>query len=271
MDKIKIGDIDFSNLEMARHQGTKSTMYVDGDICIKIFTELYPDENKLLYRKLLEMDGLSIDNVLFPKSLIVDGDMLLGYTMDNFKDSINLLYRFSYSEYESCKEIFEAVKKASLILRKIHNSDIICHDLSFDNILIDKNGNIMFCDIDGCRYRDYGSPYMSVLLNRFLVKYRKLKEYYISENMDRISFMLSFFLLVYLKEIQKVSKKDYNLLAEHLVTLQNCRVFANNLVDKKSEICEIPYMDELICDSDEGYIIREGQLSLKDKLLRKIL
>ena len=35
------------------------------------------------------------------------------------------------------------------------------------------------------------------------------------------------------------------------------------------EPIEVPYMDEVICDSDDYIIDREKQLSLKQKILRK--
>lgn len=270
MDKIRPSDIDFSTLSKSKNQGTKSIMYNDKDNCIKIFNEscLSNEDKKILYKKILEMDGIKIENVLLPKILIVENDMLIGYIMDNFKDSTNLLDYFSHSKYENCKDMFESLKKASLILRDIHKHDIICQDLSFDNVLIDNNLNIKFCDIDGCCYKGYVSPYISVLLKRYLMDYRK-EDINISKNNDRLSFALSFFFLVYLEEIQKVSKRKYSNLSKHLVTLENCKDLANMLVDRKNPIECVPYIDELICDTDNGYIDRDNQIGLKRKILSR--
>ena len=52
MDKIKIQDIDFSLLNKMNHQGSKSVLYEDDNICYKILKDLYPDERENLYRKI---------------------------------------------------------------------------------------------------------------------------------------------------------------------------------------------------------------------------
>ena len=269
MEKININDIDFSTLQKSKNQGTKSILYENGDFCIKILNSLYDKEKKELYRKFLEMDGISINGVILPKTLIVLNDKLEGYIMDNFKNSTNLIDYFGCNRYVNCKDIFKAVKKTSLILKSIHENGIICQDLSFDNILIDINGNIKYCDIDGCTYKDFTSPFLSLLLKRFLFDYRKENDCCISKNMDRISLMLSFYLIVYTNEIQKISKKKYDMLSNNIVTLENMKKYAKALVNKKISLHEIPYLDELIDDNDDYIIDREKQLSLTQKILRK--
>lgn len=269
MDKIRLSDLDLSSLEKAKIQGTKSTIYHSGDLCIKILDKLYPDEKTTMYKKLLEMDGLVLEGALLPKQLIVEDDKLAGYTMEDFKDSINILDYLTQNRFINCSEIFSIVKRASLILKDIHEKGIICQDLSFDNILIDKYGNLKFSDIDGCAYKDYRSPFMSVLLNRFIIHYRKDKICYISKNTDRISLMLSFYLVTYLKELQKLSKKQYHSLSDNIKTLENCKEYANALLCFRT-LPEIPYLDELIDDNDDYLIDRDKQLSLGRRFLNVI-
>lgn len=269
MEKIKLSDIDLSSLTKSKNQGTKSVLYENGDTCIKIFNDSSEDEKVLLYRKFLEMEELSISDVLFPTGLIVEDDKLQGYIMENFKDSINLYDYFTSSRYVNCKDIFKAVKKASFILRSIHSTGIVCQDLSFDNILIDREGNIKYCDVDGYAYNGNMSPYVSILLKRFLFDYRKDKNCVVSENTDRISFMLSFFYLMYLKEVQEISKRNYRSLSDHIRTLENMRKHVKALVNKRGNLPDMPYMDELIYDTDDYTIDRVKQLSLRQKFLRK--
>lgn len=261
MDKIYLGDLNLSELEKFEIQGTKSTMYHSDNECIKILDKLYPDEKAILYKKLLEMDGLILDDVLLPKKLIVQDGKLVGYTMDYFKNYINILDYLTKNRFINCNEIFNVVKKASLILRNIHENGIICQDLSFDNILIDKDGNIKYSDIDGCAYKDYKSPFMPVILKRFLIDYRKDLFFYVSKNTDRISFMLSLFLATYLQELQKLSKKKYHSLSDSIKTLENLREYANMLLQCRT-LPEIPYIDELIDESDDYVIDRNKQISL---------
>lgn len=272
MDKIKLTDIDLSKLEISKNQGTKSTIYIQDNLCIKILDKYLQKEKEILLKKTLEMDGLFIENVLLPKSIIIENEKLEGYVMNNFKNSIPLNDYFGTYRYVNCKEFFNVIKKASIILKEIHKTDIICQDISFDNILIDKYGNIKYCDIvDSCTYKNYNSPFISLLLNEFITNYRKEKYYIPSKNMDRVSFMLSFYYLIYLEQLQKISKKKYHSLSDNINTLEITRKYANILVDKKSKIPEIPYMDELIDDKDEYIIDREKQFDLKRKILSKII
>jgi len=264
MDKIHLVDLDLLSLEKFKIQGTKSTMYHSDNLCIKILDKLYPDEKSALYKKLLEMDGLVLDDVLLPKELIIQDGKLVGYTMDYFKNSINILDYLTQNRFINCNDIFSVVKRASLILRHIHENEVICQDLSFDNILIDQDGNIKYSDIDGCAYKNYQSPFMSVILKRFLIDYRKDSFFHISKNTDRISFLLSFYLVTYLQELQRISKKKYHSLSDSIKTLENLREYANMLLGC-STLPEIPYVDELIDDNDDYVIDRNKQLSLRKR------
>ena len=192
MDKIKLSDIDLKSLKKCKLQGTQSIVYEHDDIIVKIFNDMHTDDIKVLYKKFLEMDGLILEQALLPKSLIVENGRLIGYIMENFKNSMCLSDFYLYPRYVNCKDMFESTKKASLILRKFHDNGIIINDLSFENILINENGNIKYCDLDGCAYNNYTSPYISVLLKNLIFDYRKEKYLVTSENTDRISFMISF-------------------------------------------------------------------------------
>ena len=36
MEQIKLNDINFQSLQKLKHQGTKATLYRDGNVCFKI-------------------------------------------------------------------------------------------------------------------------------------------------------------------------------------------------------------------------------------------
>ena len=212
------------------------------------------------------MDGIKIDGVILPKQLIMNDGKLQGYTMDYFIDSKPLTDKFMV-RYVDCKELFNCVLKASHILRKIHQNDIIYQDLSFENILVNNKGDVAFCDLDGCSYKEHSSPFISVLLKKFFNDYRG-ESAPISPNLDRISMMISFYYLIYIEELQKLSKKQYHKLSDKIKTLENLREYANILVDKTNNISYIPYLDELI-DVDDNYIIdREKQISLVRRIFK---
>lgn len=268
MGKIKFEDIDFSSLNKLQQQGTKGVTYSDGLVCYKFLNGLSPEEKKLLHRKFLDMDGIKIANTALPIDLIIKDNHLEGYTMQYFTDTITLSAKFASSIID-CKELLNAIFKTSQLLRSIHQNNIICQDLSFENILINSNGEIFFCDIDGCSYQEHIAPFISLLLKEFMLDYRK-ENPLLSTNLDNISMMISFYLLLFGKEIQKLSKKEHYALAKHLTTLNNTKGYAKILLDRKRPIPDIPYLDELI-DQTDNYIIdrtKQEKISLLKLLTR---
>lgn len=60
MEEIKLKEIDLSILQKIQSQGTKSTIYTDGDLCYKFLDGLYPNEKIDLYKKFL---SITFENV----------------------------------------------------------------------------------------------------------------------------------------------------------------------------------------------------------------
>lgn len=267
MEEIKFKEINLSTLQKLQSQGTQSTIYTDGDICYKFLDGLYPNEKRDLHKKFLDMDGIKINDVLLPQNLIIEDGKLKGYTMKYFANSMPLSDKF-LKRYFNCNEIFVYVEKASRILKNIHNNGIVCQDLSFENILVDDKGNIVFCDIDGCTYKGHNSPFFSVLFKEFLVDFRNSK-ISTKEDVDKVSMILSFYLTMYGEVLQKITKKQYHTLSDNIQTLENLRDIANILVDKSRPIKDIPYMDEVIDLNDDYEIDRKKVLTMKQRIFRK--
>ena len=122
-----------------------------------------------------------------------------------------------------------------------------------------------FRDMDGCKFGNHSSQFISLLMKSLIIDYRKEK-IHISRNLDNISMLISMFYLLYLKEIQTISKRNYNSLANNIKTLENSRKYANILIDKNNYISSIPYLDELIDDNDNYIIDRYKQLTLSKKI-----
>jgi len=263
MEKIKVEDINFTLLKKLNEQGTESTIYTDGDVCYKMLYNLYPDEKEQLYRKIMATQGLKLDNVILPMDLIVKGDKLEGYTMKYIQNSIALYALFS-ERYIDSKKLFDYLTRISIILRKLHQKGVICQDLNFGNILIADN-SIFFCDFDSYCYGKHESPFVSLRLKKFINSYRKEK-IFISENLDRISILLGLYDLIFLKEIQKITIHQHNLLSARLETFKNCRPYIERMLDRNTGLPEIPYIDELIDANDDYIFDRNKVLTLFDKL-----
>lgn len=262
MDRIKLSDIDLKSLQKLPFQGSQSIVYTDGSLCYKFLVGLYFDEKVKLYRKFSDMDGLKIDNVLLPKSLIMKNSELQGYTMEYIKNSLSLEIKFSDNLF-NCKDLFYYVYKASRILRNVHKEGIIIQDLSFSNILVDDKGNVNFIDIDGCSYKRNDSPFISRLLNEFIYDYRGEFNFSINEDLDKISMILEFYELIYNEVLQNITNSYYHYLSDNIHTLENLRRYADMLVNRNCDIRDLPYLDEVIDLSDDYVIDRVKSLSFQ--------
>ena len=261
MEVINLKDINLSSMNLSMIQGTKSSVYINGNECYKLLDGLYISEKRQLLKKFYDMDGIKIDDVLFPKELIIDDGILAGYTMEYFSDSMNLYEFFTQERFVDVNDIFEATKKASLIVRKVHENGIILQDFSFDNILINNSFDVKICDIDGCKYKGNESPFISMIMHNYYDVIMG-KRYTIDENFDNQSLLLSMLLAIYHKMNSIID--DYDTLSDKIKTLKSIKSLVNSLL--KNPNTKVPYLDEIICDDDHFIIDRNKQVSLKNRL-----
>ena len=256
MEIIKYKDIDISSFELCSIQGTQSKVFINGDRCYKLVTTLYSSERKKLEAKFKAMDGISIDNVLLPKELIMDDDMLMGYTMDYFVDSFNMFDRFVRVKTIDVNEIFKATKEVSKILREVHDKGIILQDFSFENVLINGQGDIRISDIDGCTYNGINSPFISSIMSQYYKFMRKNPK--VTENLDRQSLFFSMLCSIY--DMLVFGGEQYDLYSDKIPTIGKLRELFVKLMS--STETEIPYLDEVL--GEDHYIIdREEQKKLR--------
>ena len=261
MELINLKDINLSSMNLSMIQGTTSSVYIGDGKCYKILDGLYSSEKRQLFKKFIEMDGIIIDDILSPKELIIDDGSLVGYTMEYFSDSMNLYEFFTQERFVDVNDIFEATKKASLIVRKAHESGIILQDFSFDNILINYSFDVKICDIDGCKYKGTESPFISMIMHNYYDVIMG-KRYTIDENFDNQSLLFSMLLAIYHKMNSIID--DYDTLSDKIKTLKSIKSLVNSLL--KNPNTKVPYLDELICDDDHFIIDRDKQVSLKNRL-----
>lgn len=263
MDKIKYKDINFKKMKLASVQGTNSKVYIDGDKCYKMLDGLDSNEKRQLLKKFCDMRDIKIDNIILPKELILKNSSLMGYTMDYFPQSINMYDYFTKNRYVDVNEILQATKKAAIILRTAHQNGIVLQDFSFDNILINNSNNVRICDIDGCCYNGYESPFVSMIIHAYYNIFMK-KEFTINEKLDKQALLLSMLLTIYHKMIFRMY--DYDILADKIKTLQNIRPIIESLL--KNLDTDIPYLDEIICDNDHYMIDRDKQVPAQKRLIK---
>ena len=265
MDIIQYKDIELDEKDLNKSQGTKSKVYIKQLKCYKIFTDIFDDERKIIFKKFKEMEGMELKDVILPNELIMKDDLLVGYTMDYFSNSENLYDYFTKERFQDINEILNVTKRVSQMFRNIHSLGIKLQDISFDNILIDNNGNLKICDIDSCSYKNYQGSYISMASHLFYSTC-KYKEPVIDESFDNVSLLLSALLTIYHKMIFELRNKDYEKIAKHVQTLQNFKILIKKMYLQLKP--QIPYLDDFICD-DEHYIIdRNKQVSLTKRICK---
>jgi len=247
MDIIRKADIDFKSLQRLKcRANSESNLYSDGENLYKIFKGLMPMQLRRKERK-IEMlgDGTKIDNVILPESKIMDGNLLSGYNMMYVKDAL-ILFEFA-KRSKNINDFFRMVYEVSLTLRKIHNDprNIVVGDLSFSNIIFDKNFNHYFVDLDGCMIGDIPSERLCFLLWDY-VKYRGMYRFDVNKNSDVFSLMLCTLHTIFGVSVDNISMYDYDFISERVENLRNIRKFVVEMKKKNNFLPEVPYMDEVI-------------------------
>lgn len=106
-----------------------------------------------------------------PTALISIGSCVVGYEMPRFLDSTTF-----YKAGLSLPEKIEALSKTRDILKYFATLGITYGDIKSNNILIDSNGNISFCDVDNVQVKTYPIDLVVEFLKLFSEKYGKIDE-----------------------------------------------------------------------------------------------
>lgn len=141
---------------------------------------------------------------------------------------------------------------ASKTLKTIHNSEIVVADLSFDNIIFDKNFNHYYIDFENCALNNISHETVPGITFCYL-QYRGC-EYEIDYNYDRLSMILCTIYSLIGTELECIEQYDYDKLAEQYKTLKELRKVFLALKKQYKKVPELPYIDEFINFENEHKI-----------------
>ena len=266
MNTIQITEINFDKLTRLRKQGTFSLILRDNEICYKFIKNLNQKQRERLAHKLKYLDKLDDNYFITPENIIMDNDKLIGYTMKYFDNSTDLYNKYTKSDSINFNEFNTDLRKSSKVLREFHKKGFVFLDMSFSNILKNKDGEIKLCDFDGTVYHeDVKLPITSQILNDYLVDYKneKIK---VDPNTDRLSLLLSMYVALFKKEIENVKEEEYDYLADRIRSLKILKAYYKVLLDKKRETPEIPYLDKILCDNENmtiNYKVSNNKILIK--------
>lgn len=244
MKNINYFSIDTSKLKSLNVESRSNIYLDDNNTVYKIFKS---NDNQLLNNKNKKIDLFSkIDNdfICSPKDKIMEGNLLRGYTYD-FIDGCCLYDLINKkNELIFVKSLIETSKK----LKEFHNLEgkPVFGDMHFYNVIIDKDLNPHFIDVDSFGIDKYESDDIPVEL----YTYCTMQNYKIEKNQDydRLSFMLSLFKVIFKDNILRVSPMDYKFTSRKYEFLDNKKLedLYFNLRLSHSKIPEVPYIYELI-------------------------
>ena len=271
MKTERFKNLKISSLNIFKYQGGTSTIYEDGNTLIKVLDGFTDKEQKILYKKAKAMDGKTIKNVLLPDTYYIENEMVKAYSIENLKCYRSFSDYYAPKRFIDCNHLFATTKKASFILKDIHQEKMLINDVSFQNILLNKKGDVQYIDFfEGCSFERYrGGLYSSILID-YLSYHKEKQQLTESTNQDRLSFLLAFWELIYTQNIETISKRKYEKVSNHVTTLQTLKEYRNILLDRSCTIPEIPYMHELIEGSDNYIIDRVTLMSPLEKILYKV-
>lgn len=143
--------------------GTEGEVYrYDDKYALKRFSlframEYFYERNlELKFSKIEEMTKLHDESICFPVGILGFKDMFMEGCYFNLVD-----YEPGKKDFEDLSEYFDRDERIDLlikgdeVLRRIHNMGMIIGDVKEDNIMIDKNNNPIFVDVDNYAYGYY--------------------------------------------------------------------------------------------------------------------
>ena len=144
----------------------------------KIFNKI--DLNKM--EKMYELKNLKINNFIFPKEIIINDGLTVGYTMEKINE-----LKTSKKEmfFLSINEKMKYLKKLENNMKKAHQNDIVIVDFNYDNFIL-SNNELLMVDTDNYTYKKYPTNIYPKLYDFYAYKV----ENKVTPNLDKFIFTL---------------------------------------------------------------------------------
>lgn len=253
MERIDLDIIDLETLsKMKCKDNIESDLYRDEELVYKIFKDFKDLEKSVLDKKERKIellhDGIPLPRSVMPKDKLTEKDIFGGYRMKYIAYSQTL-----YSLFKETNDInlfFQILLIVSQTVEEIHLDprNIIVGDLHFGNILVDKNFNPYFIDLDSCGIDGISNETTPGTLNTYRYN-REIKDFNATKNSDRLCLVLCTLGLLFKHHIDFVSMREFDKKAEQIETLRNMRELVDD-IKKYSSMPQILYIHEFIASSD---------------------
>lgn len=245
MEKLEFNKLDLNKLQELEGVLCSNKLYIDNEYLYKIFNLEIVDEDQVdeIKRKISLFDSINLDFLVTPEKCFYDGDTLKCVASKFIKNSetINDLAIRKGVSY-ALDNIIDASKK----LRKLHycGKNIVVGDMHFDNIIVDDKNKVYFIDVEGYGIEDFKPTFIPNVTSSFYdwMNYRQKRDM----NMDRVSFLLSLFGVVFEKNIMSIGEYTYDEKSEQLTFLKDLKEVFEDLKYIYHTVPDMPYLYELL-------------------------
>ena len=144
----------------------------------KIFNKIDLDKMEKIY----ELKNLKINNFIFPKEIISNDGLPVGYTMEKINELKTLKKEMLFL---SINQKMKYLKKLENNMKKAHQNDIVIVDFNYDNF-IPSNNELLMVDTDNYTYKKYPTNIYPMLYDFYANKV----ENKVTPNLDKFIFTL---------------------------------------------------------------------------------
>lgn len=264
MKSISLKEVRSMNLEPLKVRSLGGYIFHSSDKVYKIFQT---NDRKIIFNKARKIEMLSLmrdyAHTFLPIEKIEDGPFwnksLKGYTTDY--RSLGIRMDLLSLDLFRAEDYLKALINATKHLKETHDRSerIVLGDATFENIMVYPNEegryvDTKFIDFDSIQIGELESDAVSALLyDYFFVKGFSLDFSHVTPNMDRISYLLAFFYLIFGTDIFNIKPREFDQLSEELNTLYRLRSTFYYL-RQCSRIPEVPYLHQVIDVKDAAVL-----------------
>lgn len=251
METINFCDINFEKLKVVSVKSTESHVFLDSENMqiYKFFknSDIYDLCLKSEKLKLLKTKR-NLSEIVIPNAKIISPGFC--GIRENYIDGIDLIN--IKNKYNKMFVILEILIEISKSIKKIHDNKIIITDLNANNIRI--TDDLISYFLDALSYKINGIP--SIVCSAIYYEYIKKNKYKLTktQNMDKISFILICFEILFDKSIFDITSYDFDEMEEKIKCLRDLRPIFNLLKDNQIYIPDIPYLHEVVTVNNEDYV-----------------
>lgn len=266
--------IDYKDLQGYRRLGSGDEGYVtvyDEKTAIKIFTYFEsPLKKSLKFRKIEVLGKIEDPDFMFPKGLVGFEDARKeGYFMDQVipNDEVKDLWNWPYDGYYDKPRVKSVLIKGDKAMQRIHKKGVYLGDVKRSHIMVDKDWNPKFVDLDNARVGEYGfdvMPYRATFLEE------TFKKKFSYADIDKYLYaMMSLEFFVHGTEMQYHLYEGY---VKELVRLLKVNKEVREVLECIfSDADDKPYIGEILdqIDVETELLEQEGASYLNDKYVCK--